>query len=77
MLYRLGSALLLIGLISLVVFLVTFQAGQGERATLIAGISFCAIGLLFWRRARRSQIRPPSRFHTIRRILGRFPPGEE
>lgn len=77
MLYRLGSALLLIGLISLVVFMVTFQAGQSDQATLVAGISFITLGLLFWRRGRRSQMRPPTRFHTVRKIMGRNPPGDE
>ena len=77
MLYRLGSALLLIGVIALVVFLVTFQAGQSDRTVLVAGLSISTIGLLFWRRGRRSRMVPPTRFHTVRKILGRAPPDEE
>ena len=77
MLYRLGSALILIGLIALVVFLVTFQTGQSDRTTLVVGILLTSIGLVFWRRGRRSRMVPPTRFHTVRKILGQNPPSEE
>lgn len=69
MLFRLGSALILIGLITLVVFALTLSAGQADVRTLLAGSGLAALGLLIHRRAR--QDRPlVGRFRTLRRMLG-------
>ncbi len=71
MLYRLGSALILIGLILLVVFLVTYQDGSVLSSTLLAGSGLCIVGLLFRRRGRPRYDMPPTRFRAVRKLLGK------
>ena len=68
MLSRLGSALILIGLVPMVIFLVTYSSGQGQQEWLLLGAGLSALGLLFRRR------QPPAadsgRFRTLRRLMG-------
>jgi len=66
--YRLGSAFILLGLILLTLFLVTFWAGQGDPLMLLGGAGLGAIGLGLRRRyaARAAS----GRFQALRRLLG-------
>lgn len=70
MLARLGSSLVLLGVIGLVVFLVTASAGQAVAPALLLGASLAALGLLL-RRLGRPRRAPPARFRLVRRLLGR------
>jgi hypothetical protein len=78
MTYRLGSALILIGLIILIVFLLGLSVRQGDVRALLGGAALCALGLLLRRRSVRSAA-PPARFRLLRRALGRGdpPPDDE
>jgi hypothetical protein len=76
MLFRLGSALILIGLIILLVFALTLSAGQADPRTLLAGAGLAIIGLLIHRRVRRDQPASADRFRTFRRIMGETPPDD-
>ncbi len=67
---RAGSALVLIGLIALMIFLVTFSVDQADVRVLILGAGLSALGLLLRRRAARAEQRVSERFRTLRRILG-------
>ena len=67
---RFGSALILIGLISLVVFILTVQIHQANTLALLLGASLAALGLVIRRRAERNAQRRTSRFHTLRRLRG-------
>jgi uncharacterized membrane protein len=71
---RLGSALVLIGLIVLVVFLVTSTSGQANYWVLLAGAGVCILGLRMRRRP-PEETREPARFKTVRKIL--TPPDED
>ncbi|MCJ7678421.1 MAG: hypothetical protein MUO35_11950, partial [Anaerolineales bacterium] len=75
MTYRLGSALLLVGLIVLVVFVLGLTVQQADMRALLGGAALCALGLLLRRRAARAA-GSPSRFRMLRRALGR-PPGDD
>lgn len=72
MLARLGSALILIGMIVMVVFLVSFSAGRAEFEVLAAGAAASTLGLLLRRRG-RSRGPEAGRFRTLRRLLGSDP----
>jgi len=78
MTYRLGSALILVGLIVLVVFLLGLTVHQGDMRSLLGGAALCALGLLLRRRAARSAA-SPARFRMLRRAIGRPapPPDDE
>ena len=77
MTFRLGSALILIGLLTLVVFLLGLSVQQADVRLLLGGASLCALGLLLRRRASRHQA-STGRFRTIRRALGRpVPPPDD
>jgi len=65
---RLGSALILIGLLALLIFLLTLQIGQGDPLVLLFGAALAALGLLLRRRGRR--VRRSARFETLRRLRG-------
>lgn len=67
---RFGTALILIGLITLTVFIITFQAGQGDINVLLVGCSLCALGLLFRRISARNRVRRSERFQLIHRLRG-------
>jgi hypothetical protein len=53
MLQRLGNALVLIGLIVLVVFLITFSGGVADLRVLLAGAGMAVAGLVLRRRGLR------------------------
>jgi len=76
MLARLGNALVLIGLILLVVFLLTFNAGIADLRTLLAGAGLAVAGLILRRRGRPA-VEESARFVTMRRVLRRRPPEGE
>ncbi len=73
MTYRLGSALILIGLIVLIVFLLGWTVQQVDVRALLGGAALCALGLLLRRRAARDAA-SPARFRLLRRALGRGEP---
>jgi hypothetical protein len=74
MLRRLGSALILIGLVVMVVYLVSATIGQGETLTLLAGAVCSLVGLWFRRRGAAPSTAGPARFRTLRRLM--TPPDE-
>jgi hypothetical protein len=80
MLFRLGSAMILIGTLILVVFALTLSAGVADLRAFLAGAGLAILGLLIHRRARRARPESLGRFRTFRRILGQAPrddgPGE-
>lgn len=68
MLSRLGSALILIGVILMVIYLVTGTVQQSDIRLLLSGGGAAALGLFFHRRGA-----PPvqgNRFEGLRRLLG-------
>jgi cytochrome c biogenesis protein CcdA len=69
MLHRLGSAFVLIGLIILIVFLVTFNTEQMDPRILLVGSILCIMGLIFRRRAAAKERLPSGRFHTVRKLI--------
>lgn len=74
MIARLGSALILIGIVIMAVFLVMSSADQGDLRILLLGACLSALGLLLRRRRRR----PASgRFRTLRRLMGETEEEEE
>jgi len=70
---RFGSALILIAVIALVIFLLTLQVGQADLRALLLGAALAALGLVLRRRGRH-RVRS-GRFQTLRRLSGR--PGED
>ncbi len=68
---RAGNALVLVGVIALVVFLVMLSGGRTDILLLIGGAAICALGLLLRRLEARRERAQGSRFHTLRRVLGR------
>ena len=74
MLRRLGSALVLIGLVVMVVYLVTSTIGQGNALALLAGAVSSLLGLWLRRRAGPEEDDEPTRFRTLRRLM--TPPDE-
>ncbi|MEX0787488.1 MAG: hypothetical protein WD906_01985 [Anaerolineales bacterium] len=73
MLSRLGSALVLLGLIALVVFVITLP-GDPDVRTLVLGASLAALGLLLRRRSHPAPESEAGRFATLRKVIGRRPP---
>lgn len=67
---RFGSALIIIGLISLVVFILTLQIHQPNTLALLLGASLAALGLVIRRSSARNAQRRTARFQTIRRLRG-------
>ncbi len=76
MAYRFGLALILIGLISLMVFAVTYLNQEGDVRTLMLGASLCALGLMIRRRIARRNRTETGRFKIFRRLVDRFPEEE-
>jgi hypothetical protein len=68
---RAGNALVLVGVIVLVVFLVMLSGGRADVLLLVGGAAVSALGLLLRRLQARRERAQGSRFHTLRRILGR------
>lgn len=78
MLLRLGSAMVFMGTITLVVFLLTYSAGQADLRTLLVGAGLTLMGLVFRRRGAPAMDNEPARFRTVRRLLRRpSPPPED
>jgi hypothetical protein len=67
---RIAAALILIGIILLVVFVMTMQVEQGDARVLLAGASLGGLGLLLRRRALRRNKSTSQRFSTLRRLRG-------
>lgn len=74
---RAGSALILIGLIALVVFLIMLTAGTTDLLLLLGAAAVSALGLLLRRRAVRLERREARRFRAVQRLLGRRPSDEQ
>ncbi|MEW6568870.1 MAG: hypothetical protein AB1449_12030 [Chloroflexota bacterium] len=74
---RAGNALVLIGLIALVVFLIMFTAGTSDLLLLLGGAAISALGLTLRRRAARLVQRRVRRFRALRRLMGERPPEDE
>ncbi|HEY43365.1 MAG TPA: hypothetical protein G4O11_05215 [Anaerolineae bacterium] len=71
MAYRFGLALILIGLISLMVFTVTYMNQEGDARTLLLGASLCALGLIIRRRIARQERIEAGRFRMFRQFRER------
>jgi len=65
---RFGSSLILLGLISLGVFWITFLGSQPEVLALLLGASLSALGLLIRRRSAARDRHPSIRFSALRRL---------
>jgi hypothetical protein len=74
---RAGNALVLLGLIALVVFLVMLSAGEADVLLLLGGAATSALGLLLRRRAARRERSEPARFRSLRRLFGQGSTSEE
>jgi hypothetical protein len=68
MISRLGTALILVGIISLVVFLLTYQVNEADLNVLLFGVGASLFGLLFRRRGARQSARQSTRFQMLRRF---------
>jgi hypothetical protein len=68
MISRLGTALILVGIISLVVFLLTYQVQEADLNVLLFGVGASLFGLLFRRRGARQSARQSTRFQMLRRF---------
>jgi hypothetical protein len=68
---RAGNALVLVGVIALVVFLVMLSGGRADVILLVGGAAVSALGLLLRRLEARRERTRGSRFRTLRRVLGR------
>jgi hypothetical protein len=64
---RLGLALILIGTIAMIVYLVTESGGQGDVRTLLGGALLAALGLWLRLRAARARVVRAERFRLLRR----------
>ncbi|HET7011107.1 MAG TPA: hypothetical protein VFI11_10055 [Anaerolineales bacterium] len=73
---RLGTALVLMGTIALVVFVLTYSAGMADLRTLLAGAGLTILGLFFRRRGTPAPEEEPARFRTVRKLMRR-PPAQE
>lgn len=67
---RIAAALILIGIILLVVFVMTMQVEQGDFRVLLVGASLSGLGLLLRRRAIRRNKSTSQRFSSLRRLRG-------
>jgi hypothetical protein len=77
MLARLGSALILLGLITLVVFAVSYTSVPPDPTLVILGAGLSGLGLILRRRGAHSLPPDSGRFRTLRKVIGRQPPGDE
>ncbi len=64
---RFGLALIMLGLLALLVFVVTYLNGEGDARSLLLGASLCALGLILRRRAARRNDVESGRFRMLRR----------
>jgi hypothetical protein len=67
---RFATALILVGIVLLTVFVLTLQVQQGDPFVLLLGASLSGIGLLIRRRIARRRKRNSGRFATLRRLRG-------
>jgi len=67
MAHRFSLALILIGLITLLVYITSASNQEGDPQVLLVGACFSLIGLLLRRRAIRSKARQAQRFRLLRR----------
>lgn len=74
---RFSLALILIGMIVMMVFIITFSNQQGDLTTLLAGAALCLLGVLVRRRAARTERLKADRFRLLRRLSGRGEDFEE
>ncbi len=74
---RLGSALVLIGVITLLVFLLGLSVQQGDVRALLLGAGLAALGLILRRRAARADQPTAARFRALRRLLGQVTEEED
>jgi hypothetical protein len=74
MLLRLGTALVLMGTIALIIFVLTYSAGLADLRTLVVGAALTVIGLVFRRRGAPFQEAESTRFRTVRKLMRRAPP---
>ncbi len=68
---RLGTSLILLGVIALVVFVMTLTIEQASLWTLLAGALLSATGLILRRRFAEPLPPRPERFKLLRRLIGR------
>jgi hypothetical protein len=68
---RFSLALILIGVIVMMVFLITTSNQQGDLTTLLVGTALCLIGMLIRRRVARAEHREAERFRLIRSVWSR------
>jgi formate-dependent nitrite reductase membrane component NrfD len=68
---RFSLALILIGVIVMMVFLITTSNQQGDLTTLLVGAALCLIGMLVRRRAARAERLEAGRFQLLRRVWSR------
>jgi len=68
MISRLGTALILVGIIAMVVFLLTYQVQEADLNVLLFGVGASLFGLLFRRRGARQSARQSTRFQMLRRF---------
>jgi hypothetical protein len=76
MMYRFGTALILLGVIALTIFVVTISGGQSDYRFLLSGCILCLLGLILHRRHAPPKVES-GRFQTIRHLLGRSLQEEE
>jgi hypothetical protein len=68
---KLVAALILMGTIASIVFVVMLSQGQFDMTTLLLAASLLGLSILLRRRERPHQIQPSSRGRLLRRLLGR------
>ncbi len=68
---KLAAALLLMGAIALIMFVVMISRGQFDLTSLLLAVSMLGLGLLLRRRARRYRVPSSGRGRLLRRLLGR------
>jgi hypothetical protein len=69
--FKLAAALLLMGAIALIMFVVMISRGQFDLTSLLLAVSLLGLGLLLRRRTRRYQGHSSGRGRLLRRLLGR------
>jgi hypothetical protein len=76
MMYRFGTALILLGVIALTIFVVTLSGDQSDYRVLLAGCLLCVVGLLLHRRHAPART-DSGRFQTMRQLFSRSQQEEE
>jgi hypothetical protein len=69
--FKLAAALLLMGAIALILFVVMISRGQFDLTSLLLAVSLLGLGLLLRRRTRRYRDHASGRGRLLRRLLGR------